>query len=305
MITEVVMMSDGTPIEVLSVMPEGTPKAHIHLVHGMAEHIGRYERTAELLAAQGYAVTGHNQRGHGGLAEKAGQLGDFEDGVTFDRLVEDVREVLNVFKLRRGGLKTILFGHSMGSFVVRRFAQLYGREIEGLICSGTAGKPGATAAGGIALSSVLSAKDGRHAPSHVLNTLGFGSYNRTIDNPETPFDWLSTDKETVQAYIDDPLSGAVSTNAFFRVLFEGLNTISSAGSNSTVPSGLPVLFFSGSSDPVGNMGSGVFEAAGLFSSAGVRDVTVFLAEGERHETLSGPPSDLVLPMMTDWISKRW
>ncbi len=305
MITEVILMSDGTPIEVLSVMPEGVPKAHIHLVHGMAEHIGRYEETAEKLAAEGYTVTGHNQRGHGELAKEAGQLGDFEDGVTFDRLVEDVRELLHVFKQRRPDLETVLFGHSMGSFVVRRFSQLYGREIEALICSGTAGKPGVAGIAGTGLSALLSVKDGRHEPSYVLNTLGFGSYNRMMDNPQTPFDWLSTDPETVQTYIEDPLSGAISTNAFFRVLFDGLQVISSAGNYSNVPPELPVLLFSGSSDPVGNMGSGVFEAAGLFSTAGVQDVTVYLAEGERHETLKGLSSERVLSMMIDWIAKRW
>ncbi|WJY28662.1 alpha/beta fold hydrolase [Sporosarcina trichiuri] len=297
---ETLIMSDGCMVEAVSLGPGSTPRGHIHLVHGMAEHIGRYSGVMEELAAQGYAVSGQNQRGHGPLAEEAGRLGDFGDNVTFDRLAEDVREVLAHYKKRFGRVPCILFGHSMGSFVVRRYSQKHGRELDALILSGTAGGPGI---GGTILASMLSVKDGSHAPSYLLDKLGFGGYNRSVDHPETKFDWLSTDRRAVREYIADPLSGAVSTNKFFRVLFEGLKVISTADAYRSVPKSLPVLLISGSDDPVGDMGAGVFEAAALYRNAGVRSVTVSFREGERHEILQGAAQARTLAVMLEWLVK--
>ena len=296
-------MSDGTTLHTVVSEPENTPIGHIHIVHGMAEHIGRYEIVLEDLANEGYLVTGHNQRGHGEQAYEKGELGDFADGVTFDRLVEDVHEVLLYYKDQYPSLRRVLFGHSMGSFVARRFSQTYSEEIDALICSGTAGKPGITRLGGSLLSSALSLKDGAHAKSHVLDSIGFGGYNKIIDSPKTKFDWLSTDRQTVQEYIDDPLSGAVSTNRFFHVLFDGLKVISQTNSYQSVRHDLPVLFLSGTDDPVGNMGNGVFEAANMYVASGVKSVTVHLFEGVRHEALQEPSRDTVLRVLKQWVAK--
>ena len=296
-------MSDGATLETVIETPSQPPKGHIHLVHGMAEHIGRYKEVMTTLAKAGYVVTGYNQRGHGRLALESGKLGDFADGVTFDRLVEDVREVLHSFAEHYPGLPRIVLGHSMGSFVVRRFSQLYGTEIDALICSGTAGDPGITRLGGNVLASFLSLKDGQHTPSELLDSIGFGGYNKMISNPETKFDWLSTDRENVQNYMADPLSGAVSTNRFFHVLFDGLKRISTTQAYTTVPKKLPVLFISGTDDPVGNMGKGVFEAAKMYEDADVQSVTVYLFEGVRHESLQGFSREAVIDVIQQWVNK--
>lgn len=299
---QLITMSDGAVLDTYVQATTKTPRAHIHFVHGMAEHIARYGEVMDDLAKEGYVVTGFNQRGHGPLALENHRLGDFDDGVTFDRLVEDVYEIMNAYKTMYPDVPRILFGHSMGSFVARRFSQTYGAEIDGLICSGTAGKPGMTGIGGSLLSAILSFKDGSHAPSDVLDQIGFGGYNKMIKNPKTKFDWLSTDQESVQKYLDDPLSGTVSTNQFFRVLFDGLKLISTPKNYESVPVQLPVLLFSGTADPVGGQGKGVFEAARLFSKAGVENVTVHLFENVRHESLQGPSRDSVLQVMKQWMN---
>ncbi|MGG0643733.1 alpha/beta hydrolase [Sporosarcina gallistercoris] len=300
---QLLTMSDGAILDAYTLKPSGIPRGHMYLVHGMAEHIGRYESVMYDLAQAGYVVTGFNQRGHGRRALDNDQLGDFGDGVTFDRLVEDVLEVMDSLKVENPNLPRILFGHSMGSFVVRRFSQKYGAEIDALICSGTAGKPGLTRVGGSLLASILSFKDGPHAPSELLDSIGFGGYNKIVLNPETKFDWLSTDRQTVHDYIEDPLSGVVSTNRFFQVLFDGLKKISTTSAYRSVPEKLPILMFAGTEDPVGNMGSGIFEAAEMYRDAGVENVTVHLLEGVRHEALQGASREPVLNMMKQWVEK--
>lgn len=303
MMEEILEMSDGAQLEALIVEPKLSPIGHIHLVHGMAEHIGRYDKVMRELSNEGYIVTGYNQRGHGKKALENRELGDFGDNVTFDRLVEDVRETLTVYKERYPSLPRILFGHSMGSFVIRRFSQKYSNEIDALIISGTSGKPGITRLGGSILSSVLSLKDGAHAPSELLDSIGFGGYNKMVEHPETKFDWLSTDRQNVQTYIEDPLSGAVSTNHFFSVLFDGLKVINDQSSYQSVRRDLPILLLSGTDDPVGNSGSGVFQAAEMYTKVGVDSVTVHLFEGVRHEIVQEPSKDSVLQVIKQWVAE--
>ena len=76
----------------------GEPKGHIHLLHGMAEHIGRYEEFAHYLAGQGYIVSGHDHRGHGKTVELNGQHGHFADAGGFERVVQDVYEIVTAFQ---------------------------------------------------------------------------------------------------------------------------------------------------------------------------------------------------------------
>lgn len=67
-------MSDDHLIHIVKFSPDTTPIAHIHLLHGMEEHIGRYDDFATFLMTKGFVVTGHDHRGHGLTAEKMGSM---------------------------------------------------------------------------------------------------------------------------------------------------------------------------------------------------------------------------------------
>lgn len=130
-------MTDGFLVHAFILQPDGEPKGHIHLLHGMAEHIGRYEEFAQYLAGQGYIVSGHDHRGHGKTAELNGQLGHFADVGGFERVVLDVYEIVTALRLQYPAKRFILFGHSMGSFVARRYVQLHGQQVDLAVFSGT------------------------------------------------------------------------------------------------------------------------------------------------------------------------
>ena len=89
-----VEMSDHHHIHVVKYVPDQAPIGHIHLLHGMAEHIERYDEFAQFLVGKGFLVSGHDHRGHGKTAEKNGELGYFAESNGFERVTEDVREVL-------------------------------------------------------------------------------------------------------------------------------------------------------------------------------------------------------------------
>lgn len=297
-------MTDGFLVHSVVLQPEGEPKGHIHLLHGMAEHIARYEEFAHYLAGQGYVVSGHDHRGHGKTAELNGQLGHFADAGGFERVVQDVYEVVADLRTKYPAQRFILFGHSMGSFVARRFIQLHGQEVDLVVFSGTGGDPGVSRVAGQAVAYLHGKKNGFDQPNRYLNKLVFGGFNKTIQNPKTPFDWLSTNPEVVANYCADSACGFVPTTRFFADLFEGLGKIHSQREINHIPKKLPMLLFSGSDDPVGNQGKGLYSVAKQYNQAGIEDVTVMLFEGGRHEMLNENNRQDVFEAVSNWIEKR-
>ncbi len=134
-------MTDGFLVHAIVMAPEGNPIGHIHLLHGMGEHIGRYEEFAHYLVGKGYIVSGHDHRGHGKTAKMNGLKGHFSDTNGFTRVVQDAYEIISVLRDQYPSPRFILFGHSMGSFIARRYVQLHGSEVDLAIFTGTGGDP--------------------------------------------------------------------------------------------------------------------------------------------------------------------
>lgn len=134
-----VTMSDGQEIYTVVYKPDMPIKGHIHILHGMAEHIGRYEEFALFLTEHGFIVSGHDHRGHGHTGKKQGQFGFFTENEGFERVTEDVREILHTVREDFELPPPILFAHSMGSFIGRRYIQKYGHSISRIVLSGTGG----------------------------------------------------------------------------------------------------------------------------------------------------------------------
>ncbi|MEK4700505.1 alpha/beta hydrolase [Solibacillus sp. FSL R7-0668] len=292
-------MSDGYDIFVRTFKPQ-QPTKHIHLLHGMAEHSERYEAFAEVLCAQGYYVTTHDHRGHGYTAENNGTLGYFDLENGFERVVEDVREILQQLTLPQLG-KPILFGHSMGSFIARRFIQQYSEHIERLILSGT-GSPKLMHKAGHMLASQLVHLNGPAEPSKIMDQLSFGSFNAQVPNPKTPFDWLTRDEAEVQKYINDPYCGFVSTNQLYADLTGALAKLDVPALNAHIRPDLKILLVSGTHDPVGEkQAKGVLKAGQQLADAGVEHVKVQLFEGMRHELLNEIGKEKVYESILRWL----
>lgn len=278
--------------------PEGQPRAVVQLIHGMAEHIDRYDPAARFLAAQGYVVAGRNHRGHGPNAEILGYFAP-KDG--WNALVEDAHDVSLALKKQYPGLPFILLGHSMGSFVAREYTLRYGKELSALVLSGTGYYPAALCRAAGALAAISP----RKKPAKLVDHLAFAGNNKAFAPARTPFDWLSRDEKAVDAYIADPLCGFVFTGAAFRDFFGGLKALSDESRLAALPQTLPVYFFSGDQDPVGQAGSGVKKVAEQFRNAGVQDVTVRLYPGGRHEMLNEINRDEVERDLAAWLNARF
>ncbi|MDN5708268.1 MAG: lysophospholipase [Planococcus sp. (in: firmicutes)] len=303
MTSSFVQMSDGHELY-CSLHKALNPKGHVHIIHGMAEHSGRYQDFIQSLNQQGFTVSAHDQRGHGKTAERNGTAGYFAESEGFLRVVEDAHEAIRHAQEKIGKLPFTLIGHSMGSFVSRRYLQLYGNQVDCAVLSGTGGHPGFSLSAGIAAAKSFSKLEGKTAINPVLGNLIFGSYNKDFLDEKSKFSWLSSRRQTVDQFEADPWCGFEMTNQFYVALFEGLGIIHQMDEVRRIPRNLPVLFISGSVDPVGRKGSGVFEAAAQFDKAGIEKVKVYMAEEKRHEVLHELNAEIYQQVIIDWINEH-
>ncbi|WP_144511256.1 alpha/beta hydrolase [Bacillus sp. FJAT-22090] len=297
-------MSDNHLVHIVKYIPEQTPIAHVHLLHGMAEHIDRYEEFAQFLVDHGFIVSGHDHRGHGKTAEKNGLLGFWSENDGFERVTEDVREVLVQVREDMEEIPLILFGHSMGSFIARRYMQKYSESLSKVVICGTTFSPGVMGNIGTIIGKIASNLQTPKTESNLLNKLSFGGFNKKIKDAQTDFDWLSSDEDEVKKYIEDPLCGFIPSNQFYIDLFSGLKLIHKEEEINKVRKDLPVLIISGLQDPVGKDGKDIFKVAKSFSDAGMNNVTVQLIENARHEILNEVNKMQTYQYIVNWMIKN-
>ncbi len=296
------LSSDGkTQLYYRVYLPEGEPVGIVQLVHGIAEHIARYDAFASFLSDNGYIVAGHDQLGHGKSSINESTLGFFSEKDGWEKAVQDIHSLHNILAERFPGKPYILFGHSMGSFLVRTYLIQYRSGLDGAVISGTGQQSKALVTGGKLMSALEVRRHGPTYKSDLLNNMAFGSYTKKLDNVRTKVDWLSRDASVVDRYVEDPLSGFVPSAGLLHDMMEGIDYISKPKNIARMNKDLPVLFFSGDCDPVGEQGKGVSRAYKAFRKAGMKNVSMKLYKGGRHEMLNEINKDEVYQDILRWL----
>lgn len=284
--------------------PEGIPpRALLQISHGMNEYIGRYREFAEYLAGEGILVCGHDHVGHGpGSPDEA--LGQIPRATGRATLVEDLRKMSDIIRGRFPGLPLFLLGHSMGSFIARLYIAEHGDTLAGVILSGTGG-PGQPTVAGKLLSRLAGIGSGGKRRSALLDRVAFGSYNKRYGEGAAKYAWISSDPGIVEKYTADKYctSFIFSADAFYT-LFDMLGRVSSRAWAARAPGELPILLSSGCDDPVGDYGRGVREVWRRLLSSGVKDLTLKLYPGMRHEILNEVGRGAVYADMLGWMLER-
>jgi len=261
--------------------PEGAPKAVLQIVHGVAEHILRYERVAEALNAAGIVVAGEDHMGHGKSVTDGQKLGVFYG--TWKDVAADSHSLTCQLQQRYPTLPLFLLGHSMGSFLVRTMLILYPEmNLHAAILSGTGWQPKPLLAVGKAICSLDCKINGAEHVSKQINQLAFGSYTKAFAPCRTIHDWVCSILEEVDRYENDPYCAFDVSSVLAREMMCGLQLIENPAMLRKMKPTLPVWFFSGKHDPVGDMTRGVEKTAEAFRKAGMQQVSVTFYEG-RHE----------------------
>ena len=285
-------------------VPDAEPRAIVQIIHGIAEYIDRYDEFMSFLADNGIIAVGTDHLGHGKSIESEEQTGFFAYDNGWDYVVRDEEVLRLAMHENYPELPIIVFGHSMGSFMARTLLIRYPDAFNAAIISGTGNQGAALVNGGLFMGNLVTGLKGAHHYSKFLNNLAFGSYNKIYDNPKTEYDWLSRDEANVQKYIDDPLCGFIPSCSLFRDMMTGVKFITNKKNLTAMNKDMPVYFMSGDMDPVGECGKGVQKAYNNYLEAGMKDVSIKLYPGGRHEMLNEINKDEVYTDILAWLDSK-
>lgn len=296
---------DEHSIFVISWKPENEEiKGVVQIVHGMAEHCIRYKAFAEFLNTQGYAVYAHDHRGHGLSVSENEENGFFDEKEGFFKVVEETHMVTSFIKENELDKPIVILGHSMGSFITRKYIQMYDDDVIAAIISGTGDSQGIVGAAGKLIAQTISKFKGKKYKSKLLNDMSFGSYNNQFKPVRTEMDWLSRDEEQVDLYVNDESCGFICSAGFYEELLTGIEMVSNKKNIEKTRKDLPILFISGTKDPVGKNGKGVQKVYDKYYCSGL-DAQIKLFEDARHELLNETNKEEVYEFINNWIEKKF
>jgi alpha-beta hydrolase superfamily lysophospholipase len=254
------------------------PRAVLQIAHGMGEHARRYPKPLEPVMAAGFVLYADDHRGHGRTAPE-GTHGDFgENGA--EAVVEDLAQLTALAREENPGLPLVLLGHSLGSFFAQAYVFDHSQAIDGLVLSGTA-----------------AFGDRTSAPRRLDEIAVDG------EKPRTPFDWLSRDPAEVDAYIADPECGFSrkpgSEASFARV---GAR-LRDPAEIAKIRKDLPIYVFVGDKDPINQDLALLKPLTDRYEQARLKDLTVKVYSGGRHEMLNETNRDEVVADLLAWLDR--
>ncbi len=284
--------------------PDVEPRAVIQIAHGIAEHIERYDDFMTFLGENGFVVVGNDHLGHGKSYETDEDKGFFAEENGWACVVKDMDRLRTEMRKRYPDLPYVFFGHSMGSFLTRTYLIDHPDSYDAAIISGTGHMGLPIVLGGLGIANLLVKLNGAHGDGTALNNIAFGAYCDKIDDPRTPYDWLSRDAAQVDKYIADPNCGFICKISLYRDMMAGIKYITSRKNIEKMNKERPIYFMSGSADPVGEYGAGVERAYNAFCHAGQRDVMIRLYPDGRHEMLNELNRADVYRDILNWLNEK-
>lgn len=244
--------------------PGGDPVGIVMIIHGYAEHGGRYAHVAAALTRKGAVVYADDHLGHGRSDGERALITDF------DHVVDDLHHLAGLARARHPRLPLVLVGHSMGGLLAARFAQRWPDEVAGVAFCGA--------------------------------VIGDWDWAREVltqpELPYIPFDptALSHNPEVGAAYAADPL---VYHGQYQRGLLEAEVVALDAYRRDNQRLTMPVLILHGTNDPFVPYERAVQAGHEMPTD----DITVHVYDGARHEVLNETNRAEVIGHLTTWIGR--
>ena len=284
-------------------MPEQEPTAILQIVHGVTEYIDRYDAIAEYFARKGIAVIGHDLPGHGKSVSSSATRMYFGPPGSWHMVVKDIFSCyVHTRQQCPASLPHIILGFSLGSFLVRDFLIQYPGIVKGAVLVGT-GQPSFMELFLARLIAVHEGKiHGESNPTKRIHQMTFEQYNSHFQPARTAFDWLCSDKDVIDAYMQDPNRGEDFTCGLFRELIDGMAYVGKRNHIRKMDPQVPLLLISGDQDPVGGFGKGIETVRKRYRRQGIR-TEVVLYPG-RHDILREPCGNDVLEKIHEWIQTQ-
>lgn len=144
------LSADGkTTIHAVKWIPEdGKYEAILQITHGMIEFVERYRPFAEFLTENGFMVVGHDHLGHGDSVASKDDWGYFAENPS-DTVIADMHALRTMIQKENPGVPYFMMGHSMGSYMLRKYLTIHNDDLRGAIIMGTGCVPDNTTKLGI------------------------------------------------------------------------------------------------------------------------------------------------------------
>lgn len=302
------LSNDGkTAVHAVKWTPDsGEYKAILQISHGMVEFIERYIPFAEFLTTKGYMVVGHDHIGHGQSVATQEDWGYFCENNPSDIVVADMHKLRTLIQEEHPGIPYFMLGHSMGSFMLRKYLAVHNDNLRGAIIMGTGFIPGNMTSLALKLTAIVTKLRGSKCRSKLIQSLAFGAdykgFDMTGENPENS--WLTKDVDIVKAYYNEPRCTYMFTVNGYKGLFEAVNFCCNVENAKKLPRKLPLFFVSGEQDPVGGLGKGVKQTYDMYKEVGMLDITYKLYKDDRHEILNETDKEKVFQDLLAWMNVR-
>ncbi len=283
-------------------LPEGEPVGVVQIIHGVRDYMARYEDLACFLANNGYVVVGEDHPGHGRSVTDGDRYGYLTGG--WSGTLKVIHQLFTETRREYCKIPYFMLGHSMGSFLLRTYLYTYHTDLSGAIFSGTGWMPDAVLPAGEAFCRQQAAKYGEDGYSPMVQKLMLDGFNRTLEPARTPYDWVCGRESVVDAYASDPFCTWQPTIQLCREMLCGVRANQKRSNLARMQKELPVFFFAGQQDPVGNMGNGVLKTVQAFKNAGMQDVLVELYPNMRHECHNEADREKVFRDILNWIREK-
>lgn len=271
-----------------AVFPASAPKGIVQLVHGMNECFGRYEDSGfvSALTDAGYVVWGHDHLGHGRSVPDGEKPGHFE---RYAELTEDTYTVTGLIRKKYRFLPIVLFGHSLGSFVIRDYLKKYRDAVDGAVLCGSVGTENPSSAAGV-LAGFL-CLFGKKRPSPLMRAAMF-SYlaSKLGQKRKSPLSWINSDEEKTALLAGNPLYDFPLSAGAYREAFRLIASITgenvTGGEAEEMTKSVQILLQSGEDDPVGGMGNGIADLYDEYFEYGIDRLEKIVYPGCRHEIMN-------------------
>jgi alpha-beta hydrolase superfamily lysophospholipase len=283
--------------------PVNKPKAIVQIVHGGAEHGGRYSGLAKALNEQGFVVYAEDHRGHGRTGEINTKLGDMGEANAFERVCDDVLALGQRAQTENPGIPLVILGHSLGSLITQRILLQHSELYAAAVLSGS---PDITSiAAGAELVHAEIDRVGRDEVSKVLDAGTVEGFAAAFPDAKTPFDWLSRDPGQVQLYANDPWCGySLCAGVWQDLIAAMLVTTEISAVAAAMRKDLPLYILSGSDDPVHNNWTAIDRLVDNYRQCGLDDITMQKYQGGRHEMFNETNRDEVITDLLQWLDTK-
>jgi len=294
-----------TQIHCVSWKPEaGNIRGILQITHGMVEYIERYEAFAEYMNSKGYLVVGHDHLGHGESVNSPEDWGFFAEENGSDVLVSDMHTLRSMTQEQYPQLPYFMLGHSMGSFLLRKYLCIHNDNLRGAIIMGTGNQPDSVLKVGKWLCRTLAKFHGWHYRSKTIQNIAFAGNDNKFRGENLKNSWLTMVVEIVKAYSESPkCTFRFTVNGFYN-LFDTIWYDNRRENMEKMPKKLPLFVVSGEDDPVGGFGKGVKALYNTYEKLGMQDITWKLYPEDRHEILNELDRELVYDDIFHWMEVR-